>query len=137
MGVLCSPQHLLANKSTINLEDCLKFPLIFHPGTVTFWNSIQREIGEKLYSINANLISNSFAFIKNYLADDSNYITFFTSVGSVKEIESKKLVFKKINHKLFINNKVGIIISKKKRLKRYTEEFIELVDIEFKKPSTA
>ena len=82
MGILCSPKHLLANKSEILLEDCLKFPLIFHPGTVTFWNSIQREVGEKLYSINPNLISNSFAFIKNYLIEDDNYLTFFTSVGS-------------------------------------------------------
>ncbi len=133
MGVLCSPDHLLANHTEISLENCLKFPLIFHPGTVTFWNSIQREVGEKLFSINANLISNSFNFIKNYLIDDHNYLTFFTSVGSVREIESKKLVFKEINHKLFLNNKVGIIVSKKIRLKKYTEDFIDLVITEFEK----
>ena len=133
MGILCSPDHLLANNTEISLEDCLKFPLIFHPGTVTFWNSIQREVGEKLFSINANLISNSFNFIKNYLIHDQNYLTFFTSVGSVREIESKKLVFKTVNHKLFLNNKVGIIVSKKIRLKKYTEDFIELVISEFDK----
>jgi len=131
MGVLCSPTHLLANKIEISLEDCLKFPLIFHPGTVTFWNSIQREVGEKLFSINPNLISNSFAFIKNYLIDDNNSLTFFTSVGSVKEIESKKLIFKKINHKLFLNNKVGILVSKKNKLNNYTKDFIEYVITEF------
>jgi len=131
MGILCSPKHLLANKTEVFLEDCLKFPLIFHPGTVTFWNSIQREVGEKLFSINANLISNSFNFIKNHLIDDQNYLTFFTSVGSVREIESKKLIFKKVNHKLFLNNKVGIIVSKKIRLKKYTEDFIKLVINEF------
>ena len=131
MGVLCSPTHLLANKSEILLEDCLKFPLIFHPGTVTFWNSIQREVGEKLFSINPNLISNSFAFIKNYLIDDNNSLTFFTSVGSVKEIESKKLIFKKINHKLFLNNKVGILVSKKNKSNNYTKHFIEYVITEF------
>ena len=133
MGMLCSPKHILANQSEILLEDCLKFPLIFHPGTVTFWNSIQREVGEKLFSINPNLISNSFAFIKNYLIEDQNYLTFFTSVGSVREIESRSLIFKKINHKLFLNNKVGIIVSKKIRLKKYTEAFIELVISEFEK----
>ena len=131
MGVLCSPTHLLANKSEILLEDCLKFPLIFHPGTVTFWNSIQREVGEKLFSINPNLISNSFAFIKNYLIDDNNSLTFFTSVGSVKEIESKKLIFKKIKNKLFLNNKVGILVSKKNKLNNYTKDFIEYVITEF------
>ncbi len=131
MGELCSPTHPLANKSEILLEDCLKFPLIFHPGTVTFWNSIQREVGEKLFSINPNLISNSFAFIKNYLIDDNNSLTFFTSVGSVKEIESKKLIFKKINHKLFLNNKVGILVSKKNKLNNYTKDFIEYVITEF------
>ena len=109
----------------------LKFPLIFHPGTVTFWNSIQRDVGEKLYSINPNLISNSFSFIKNYLIEDSNYLTFFTSAGSVKEIESKKLVFKKVNHKIFLDNKVGIIVSKKQKLKKFTEDFINLVKNEF------
>ncbi len=131
MGILCSPKHVLANKSEIFLEDCLKFPLIFHPGTVTFWNSIQREVGEKLFSINPNLISNSFAFIKNYLIEDENYLTFFTSVGSVREINSKQLIFKKINHKLFLNNRVGIIVSKKNRLKKFTEDFIDLVKFEF------
>jgi DNA-binding transcriptional LysR family regulator len=133
MGVLCSPKHLLANKSEISLEDCLKFPLIFHPGTVTFWNSIQREIGEKLFSINPNLISNSFAFIKNYLIDDNNYLTFFTSVGSVKEIQSKKLIFKKINHKLFMNNKVGILVAKNNKLNDFTNYFIKYVVEEFEK----
>ena len=131
MGILCSPNHILANKSEILLDDCLKFPLIFHPGTVTFWNSIQREIGEKLYSINPNLISNSFAFIKNYLIEDQNYITFFTSVGSVREIQSKQLVFKTVNHKLFLNNKVGIIVSKKSKLNKFTFDFIDLVKKEF------
>ena len=135
--MLCSPEHLLAEQSEVLLEDCLKFPLIFHPGTVTFWNSIQREVGEKLFSINPNLISNSFAFIKNYLVEDINYLTFFTSVGSVREIQSKSLIFKKINHKLFLNNKVGIIVSKKNRLKKYTEEFIDLVKQEFQKSAAA
>ncbi len=131
MGILCSPNHILANKSEILLDDCLKFPLIFHPGTVTFWNSIQREIGEKLYSINPNLISNSFAFIKNYLIEDENYLTFFTSVGSVREIQSKQLVFKTVNHKLFLNNKVGIIVSKNRKFKKFTIDFIDLVKKEF------
>ena len=131
MGILCSPNHILANKSEILLDDCLKFPLIFHPGTVTFWNSIQREIGEKLYSINPNLISNSFAFIKNYLIEDENYLTFFTSVGSVREIHSKQLVFKTVNHKLFLNNKVGIIVSKNRKFKKFTIDFIDLVKKEF------
>ena len=131
MGILCSPNHILANKSEILLDDCLKFPLIFHPGTVTFWNSIQREIGEKLYSINPNLISNSFAFIKNYLIEDENYLTFFTSVGSVREIHSKQLVFKTVNHKLFLNNKVGIIVSKKSKFNKFTFDFIDLVKKEF------
>ena len=131
MGILCSANHILANKSEVLLDDCLKFPLIFHPGTVTFWNSIQREIGEKLYSINPNLISNSFAFIKNYLIEDQNYITFFTSVGSVREIQSKQLVFKTVNHKLFLNNKVGIIVSKKSKLNKFTFDFIDLVKKEF------
>lgn len=131
MGLLCSSNHILVNKSEILLDDCLKFPLIFHPGTVTFWNSIQREIGEKLFSINPNLISNSFAFIKNYLLEDENYVTFFTSVGSVREIQSKQLVFKTINHKLFLNNKVGIIVSKNNKLNKFTLDFIDLVKKEF------
>jgi len=131
MGILCSSKHVLSRKSEIILEDCFKFPLIFQPGTVIFWNSIQREVGEKLYSINPNLVSNSFSFIKNYLIEDSNYLSFFINAGSVREIESKKLVFRKIHHKLFLDNKVGIIVSKKNILKKYTEDFINLVKNEF------
>ena len=52
----------------------------------------------------------------NYLIEDQNYLTFFTSVGSVREIKSRQLIFKKINHKLFLNNNVGIIVSKKNKL---------------------
>ena len=64
MGVLCSSKHILSSKSEINLEDCFKFPLIFHPGTVTFWNSIQRDVGEKLYSINPKSYFKLFFFYK-------------------------------------------------------------------------
>ena len=46
-------------------------------------------------------------------------------------MESKKLVFKKVNHKLFLDNKVGIIVSKKNKLKKFTEDFIDLVKNEF------
>ena len=58
-------------------------------------------------------------------------------MGSVREIESKRLIFKKINHKLFLNSKVGIIVSQKYRLKKYTEEFIDLVKKEFQNSAAA
>tara|TARA_B100000965_G_C19579108_1_gene752709 strand:- start:945 stop:1850 length:906 start_codon:yes stop_codon:yes gene_type:complete len=135
MGILCSPQHKLASKDNIDLEDCLNFPLLFHPGTVTFWNRIQREVGIKLFSVNPNLIANSFSFIKNYLIEDPSYITFFSNIGSAREIERKELIFKSVNHKLFSDNQVGIIVPKNKKLNNYTNFLISLVEEEFEKRS--
>ena len=37
----------------------------------------------------------------------------------------------KVNHRLFLDNKVGIIVSKKQKLKKFTENFINLVKKEF------
>ena len=133
MGIMCSPQHKLAYKEEIFLDDCLKFPLLFHPGTMTFWNKIQREIGIKLFSINPNLIANSLAFIKNYLLEDPSCLTFFTNIGAIKEINDKKLIFRKINHKLFLDNQVGIIVPKNVKLKDYINYFILLVQEELEK----
>ena len=133
MGIMCSPLHKLANKKEIFLDDCLEYPMLFHPGTVTFWNKIQREVGIKLYSINPNLIANSLAFIKNYLMEDPSCLTFFTNIGSIKEINNKQLIFRKVNHKLFLNNRVGIIVSKNANPKPYTNYFISLVKEELKK----
>jgi len=133
MGIMCSPHHKLANKEEIFLNDCLDFPMLFHPGTLTFWNKIQREVGIKLYSINPNLIANSLAFIKNYLLEDPSCLTFFTNIGAIKEINNKELIFRKVNHKLFLNNQVGIIMSKNAKPKPYTDYFVSLVKEELKK----
>ena len=127
IGIMCSPQHILANKEEILLNDCLKFPLLFHPGTTFFWTKIQRELGIPASDLNPQLVANSFAFIKNYLMEDNNYISFFTKLGAIKEIHNKQLIYRNVKHKLFLDNKIGIIIAKNMKLNRYTEFFIKLI----------
>lgn len=127
IGIMCSPQHILANKEEILLNDCLKFPLLFHPGTTFFWTKIQRELGIPASDLNPQLVANSFAFIKNYLMEDNSYISFFTKLGAIKEIHNKQLIYRNVKHKLFLNNKIGIIIAKNIKLNRYTEFFIKLI----------
>ena len=68
VGILCSPRHLLSGKDKVFVEDCIKFPLVFHPGTLTVWKKIQRNMGIKPFTPKPKLIANSFALITSCLA---------------------------------------------------------------------
>ena len=64
VGLLCSPNHPLTFKNKIFIEDCLQYPLVFHPGTLTAWKRLQRDMGLRPFNPKPKLIANSFALIK-------------------------------------------------------------------------
>ena len=125
VGILCSPRHLLSGKDKVFVEDCIKFPLVFHPGTLTVWKKIQRNMGLKPFTPKPKLIANSFALIKNYLIKDENSIAFFTKLGAVNEINQGLLTYKTLENDILINNKIGIVISKNKKLDFVRKKLID------------
>tara|TARA_B100000315_G_scaffold108295_1_gene99411 strand:+ start:1122 stop:2021 length:900 start_codon:yes stop_codon:yes gene_type:complete len=133
VGILCSPEHELANKDDININHCLTYPLVFHPGTLTVWRKLQREMGHLPISPKPTIIANSYALIKNYLIKNTNALFFSTTLGAIDEINKKLLVYKKVENKTLINNKIGILIKKNKVINSKTNEFLQKMINEFKK----
>ena len=83
VGLLCSPNNPLSLNKKIYIEDCLEYPLVFHPGTLTAWRRLQRDMGLRPYNPKPKIITNSFALIKNYLIKDNNSVAFFTRLGAL------------------------------------------------------
>ena len=125
LGILCSPNHDLAQKKQITIVDCLTYPLVFHPGTLTIWKKIQREMGYSSHYIKPKIVSNSYAFIKSYLKKNTNALFFSTKLGALQELNNKSLIHKGVNNKTFLNNNIGIIGNKNSLKDKKTEVFIE------------
>ena len=124
LGVLCSPKHELIKKDEITIVDCLTYPLVFHPGTLTVWKKIQREMGYSSHYIKPTIISNSYAFIKSYLKKNTQALFFSTKLGALLELNEKTLVHKTVNNKTFLSNNIGIITNKNHLQNKKTEIFI-------------
>jgi hypothetical protein len=71
--------------------------------------------------------------IKNYLIKNTNALFFSTTLGAIDEINKKLLVYKKVENKTLINNKIGILIKKNKVINSKTNEFLQKMINEFKK----
>ena len=130
IGILCSPNHDLAKKEEITILDCLTYPLVFHPGTLTVWKKIQREMGYSSHYIKPRIISNSYAFIKSYLKENTQALFFSTKLGALLEINEKSLIHKSVNNKTFLKNNMGVIINKNALHNKITLNFIDKL-IEF------
>jgi len=124
LGILCSPKHELIEKDEITIIDCLTYPLVFHPGTLTVWKTIQREMGYSSHYIKPTIISNSYAFIKSYLKKNTQALFFSTKLGALLELNEKTLVHKTVNNKTFLSNNIGIITNKNHLQNKKTEVFI-------------
>ena len=125
LGILCSPNHELTKKNKISILDCLTYPLVFHPGTLTVWKKIQREMGYSSHYIKPKIISNSYAFIKSYLKKNTQALFFSTKLGALLEISEKSLIHKSVDNKTFLSNNIGIIVNKSFLQNKKTELFIE------------
>ena len=125
LGILCSPNHELAKKNKITILDCLTYPLVFHPGTLTIWKKIQREMGYSSHYIKPRIISNSYAFIKSYLKKNTQALFFSTKLGALLELSEKSLIHKSVDNKTFIANNIGIIVNKSFLQDKKTEFFIK------------
>ena len=129
IGILCSPEHKLTKIDDINLKDCLQFPFVFHPGTLTLWNKMQREMDYKTNNPKPIMIANSYALIKSFLIKNTNAIFFSTKLGALDEIKKNMLCFKKVKNKTLINNRIGIVSKKNKATNSITEKFVNnLID---------
>ena len=133
VGVLCSPQHFLAQREFIEVQECLEYPLVFHPGTLTVWKKLQRELGYKAFIPKPKLIANSYALIKSFLIKDNSSLFFSTKLGALDELNKGLLVYKKVKNKTLLNNKIGIIVTKNKIINKITEKFLQAITLSFKK----
>ena len=133
VGVLCSPQHFLAQREFIDVQECLEYPLVFHPGTLTVWKKLQRELGYKAFIPKPKMIANSYALIKSFLIKDNSSLFFSTKLGALDELNKGLLVYKKVKNRTLLNNKIGIIITKNKVINKITEKFLQAITHSFKK----
>jgi DNA-binding transcriptional LysR family regulator len=133
VGILCSPEHFLAQNEFINVNKCLEYPLVFHPGTLILWKKLQRELGFKAFMPKPKMIANSYALIKSYLVKNKNSLFFSTKLGALDELQKGSLVYKKVKNKTLLNNNIGILVSKNKIIKQITEKFLETLTNNFKK----
>ena len=131
IGILSSPDHILQSKERVILDDCFKFPLIFHTGAVTYFKRVQRDLGIMHNYMIPKIITNSNAMIRRYLINSSTTLAIATIIGGLDEVMNGLIKFREIDDVVMKNNKMGIVVLKNKKFKEYEINFLSYLKNSF------
>ena len=108
LHVLVTPDHELATRKSVTLEDCASYPLIYQDDSGSAGVFLGREMEVFKQAHEPVLVSNTLALIKQLLLDGSA-IAFYTQLGFVEELASGRLVAIPINNEVLDSLKLSLI----------------------------
>ena len=110
MHVLLAPDHELAHRESVTLEECAAYPLLYQDDS----GSMGMFLGQKMEGFKESrepiLISNALELMKQLLLDGCG-IAFYTRLGFVEELASGRLVAIPIEDDVLASLKLSLIIS--------------------------
>jgi DNA-binding transcriptional LysR family regulator len=91
-GIVVSPDHPLAARSSVHLSDCMDFPYILPDATLASRKLIDRALEAANFRAIPSLVTNSSSLLK-LLVDDDRHIAFLGPVNIMQELKENRLRF--------------------------------------------
>ena len=110
MHAVVAPDHELAARRSVTLEECAPYPLIYQDNPSSMGVFLGREMEVFKNSHEPILIANTLALMKPLLLDGSG-IAFFTRLGFVEEFASGRLVAVPLEDDVLASLKISLIMS--------------------------
>ena len=110
MHVVVTPDHELATRPSVTLEECGAYPLIYQDDSGSVGVFLGREMEVFKQGHEPILVSNTLALMKQLLLDGSG-IAFFTRLGFMEELDSGRLVAVPIQNEVLASLKVCLLVS--------------------------
>ena len=110
LHVLVTPHHEFATRTSVTLEDCASYPLIYQDDSGPVDMFLGREMDVFKQAHEPALVSNTLALMKQLLLDGSG-IAFYTRLGFVEELASGRLVAVPIENEVLASLNLTLIQS--------------------------
>lgn len=124
-GLVLSPSHPLANKVSMTLDECLRYPLIKHldpDGKHVFIDEIAVKESRDL---NAFMITNSVPLAKEMIAQGLG-VGIYTKQAILDELAAGSLKFIPIDHPILSAQRLGIFIPANRFLDPIDRKFLDI-----------
>ena len=96
-----------------------------------FKKQIQIDLGIMTKNLSPKIITNSTTMVRKYLMNSSTTLGIATMITGLDEVMNELIKFRQIDDDLMKKNKMGIIILKNKKLKKYETEFLSILKESF------
>lgn len=110
LKVLVTPDHELASRDSVTLEDCAPYPLLYQDDSGSVGVFLGREMEVFKRSHVPVMVSNALALMKQLLLDGSG-IAFYTQLAFIEELASGRLVAIPIENEVLSSLELSLIRS--------------------------
>ncbi|MEH6579821.1 MAG: LysR family transcriptional regulator [Amphritea sp.] len=130
-GVITLPNHPLADRSDVTLQECLKFSLIRTCDARGRTSIIDQEVDPSEVPLSTVFYTNSLMMAKQAILANRG-IGFYTKIGFLREIEAGELKFIPLAESSLMSYKIGAFISSIKYLDTATRILMNFIVREFR-----
>lgn len=109
-GVVMRPDHPLAERTSISIDDLAGYPLVRTTDARAGNSLLDQEIAHDALPLTTHLFTNSHVIAKQAIRANQ-VIGIYTKIGFLMEIETGELKFAKLAHRKLSEYRIGLIVS--------------------------
>ncbi|MEM7047349.1 MAG: LysR family transcriptional regulator [Pseudomonadota bacterium] len=133
-GVLVPPNHPLAERGMLSVEDLTPYPLVSTIDARTGNSILDDEIAIGEAGLKTHIYTNTLEIAKRSILNNQA-IGIYTKIGFIKEIQAGDVRFIKLAHSRLSRYKVGLVISSSANVDPLKHAFFRYVEKVFKQVS--
>jgi DNA-binding transcriptional LysR family regulator len=131
-GVIMRPDHPLADRHYVTVEDCAAFPLVRTVDARGKTSLIDQEIDTAVLPLSAVFFTNALIMAK-YAIKAGKGVGIYTKVGFLSEIAEGSLRFVPLADRVLSEYKIGAIISAHKNIETSAHLLVSTIERHFRK----
>lgn len=131
-GVIMRPDHPLAERTSVTVEDVGQYPLVRTIDARAGHSLLDQEMASLSVHLSTHIFTNALVIAKQAILSNQ-VVGIYTKMGFMREIERGELVYVRLAHKALSEYKVGLIVSAATALDPVKHLFLGVVERQFKK----
>lgn len=131
-GVIMRPDHPLADRHYVTVEDCVGFPLVRTMDARGKTSIIDQEIDTAVLPLSTIFYTNAHIMAKHAIKA-ARGIGIYTKIGFLSDIKSGELRFVPLAERILSEYKIGAIVSAHKNIETSAHLFVNAIERHFRK----
>lgn len=131
-GVIMRPDHPLADRHYVTVQDCVSFPLVRTADARGKTSIIDQEMDSAVLPLSTIFYTNALIMAKHAIKANRG-VGIYTKVGFLSEIEAGELRFVPLAERTLSEYKIGAVISAHKTIETSAHLFVSAIERHFRK----